>query len=1036
MPGASTAPTSVSSPPTTPAPATTIGRTIASTGRGITVPDPRPDAERRQLTVLFCDLVESTALAERLDAEVYRDLVRGYQRACADVVARFDGHIAQHLGDGLLIYFGYPHAHEDDSRRAGLAALGMLEAVKALPLDARVRAIMPSLAVRVGIHTGSVIAGDVGTGATRERLALGSAPNIAARLQSLAEPNGILISGETERLLNGWFDVEALGIQELKGVSKPVSVFRVVREARRNGRFELDDAKRLSPLVGRDEELALLTRRLTMSGEGNGYIVLLSGEAGVGKSRLVQATRVRAVEDNFRCVVGRSASVHQSSPMLPVVDLMEGMIGFDADADAAQRLLRIEQFVDELEIPRDDAVQLLASLLSTPLNDAHAPLTIGPQMQRSRTSELLVRILARSAARTPHVLVMEDLHWADPSTLEFLTVLVDQPPLPGLLAIFTVRPEFEAPWRSRSHVTHLTLSRLSDADVQTMISQMSGTSALPPAIIAQVVRKTDGIPVFVEELTRMMLELGVVEGGAPVDPMSLLHMMEVPETLQDSLLARLDRLGEAKNIAQIGAVLGRTFDYDLILPVSQYDENVLQEHLTKLVDAELLYQRGTVPQASYTFKHALIQEAAYSLLLHSNRRILHERVADTITQQLPALAASQPELLAHHLTEASRIEDAVRAWTQAGMHSMGHSALVEAMTQLRRGLSLLEGLPHTRERDALELSTLTTLATAFASTRGYAAPETIEAYARANELCERLGEAKELFWVIVGLWVSTYVSGDLHKALDLAFRLERISENQELEMRMEAQYCLGATYRFMGQLPLARTHLGNVLAMDYPGRKIHIRAYTALDIVTTCASMAAECAWLLGDVTEAYRMLQFAISESARLEHPLSMGVAETSACWLGVAMGDRDAVSRHAQNTTKLSEQYGLFLAPIAVIYDGWVKHNATMIAGSLQLFLMGGSKIGTTHFYSLKAEAHLRSGEIAQALEALDAAEAMMDVSGERYWDAELMRLRGEVMISSNRRDEAEASFRTAVQRAETRGVELLRLRAQQNLDALASN
>lgn len=1034
-----TAPTAPAATGSVPVPATSdrsAGRTPSSAR--ITLPDARPervDAERRQLTVLFCDLVESTALAERLDDEVYRDTVRAYQHACSDIVAQFDGYIAQYLGDGLLVYFGYPHAHEDDARRAALAALGMLEAVRVLPIDARVRAIMPSLAVRVGIHTGSVIAGDVGGGTTREKLALGSTPNIAARLQSIAEPNGILLTGETERLLNGWFDVESLGLQELRGVSKPVSVFRVLREAKRNGRFELDDAKRLSPLVGRDEELALLTRRLTMSREGNGSIVLLSGEAGVGKSRLVQATRIRAVEEGFTCVVGRSASVHQSSALLPVVDLLEGMIGFEQDATAAERLSRIEEFLDELLLPREENVQLLATLLSASLGNSYAALNTQPQRQRSRTVELLVHILTHSAERRPHVLVMEDLHWADPSTLEFLTMLVDQPPIRGLLVIFTIRPEFEVPWRSRSHVTHLTLSRLSDNDVRTMIMQMSGTASLPPALIAQVVQKTDGIPVFVEELTRMMLELGIVSGGALVDPTTLLHLMEVPETLQDSLLARLDRLGDAKDVAQIGAVLGRTFDYDLMLSVSEYNEATLQQQLLRLVDAELLYQRGTVPTATYTFKHALIQEAAYGLLLRSSRRTLHERVADVITAQFPALAAAQPELLAHHLTEAARTMDAVRAWTQAGMRAMERSALAEAMSQLRRGLTLLETMPESNERDALELTTLTTLATAYSSTRGYAAPETIAAYARANTICERLGEAKELFWVIVGLWVSTYVSGDFHKALELAHRLERISQNEGVDLRMEAQYCLGASYRFLGDLPLARQHLENVLAMDYPGRVLHSRVYTALDIVTTCASIASECCWLLGDSESAFRLKAFAIREAARLAHPLSMGVAETGACWLGVATGDREAVLRHATNTTQLSEQFGLFLLPIAAIYHAWVNNDGATIGGSLQMFLMGGSKIGTPHFYSLQAEAFWRSGDSVSALQALDSAEAMMDVSGERYWDSALMRIRGDVLLSENRAAEAESCFRLAVERARERGAEALRERAQRSLDLLTN-
>jgi len=994
----------------------------------------RTDGERRQLTVLFCDLVDSTSIAERLDAEVYRDLVREYQRACAEVIGRFDGHIAQYLGDGLLVYFGFPQAHEDDARRAALAALGILDAMRALNVRTHAATGATSLSVRIGIHTGSVVAGEVGSGATRERLALGSTPNIAARLQSIAQPDGILLSGETQRLLQGWFELDSLGSKELRGVSRPVAVYQVLREARRNGRFELDDARRLSPLIGRDEELGLLTRRLSATRNGNGFIVLLSGEAGVGKSRLVQAARMRAQEEGFTCIVGRSAAVHQSSALLPVADLLEGMIGFEDHLAPDQRLALLELFVGELGLDRHECVPLLAPLLATPLSAAYPATHIEAHVQKQRTLDTVVQVLVGAAERKPLVLVMEDLHWADPSTLEFLTLLVEQPPIAGLLTIFTVRPDFTVPWRSRSHVSHLTLSRLSDEDVRALITQIAGDQKLPTALIAQVVQKTDGIPVFVEELTRMMLELGVVEGGGMVDPATLIHLMEVPETLQDSLLARLDRLGDAKDIAQVGAVLGRTFGYDLVLAVSQYDETTLRQQLTRLVDAELLYQRGAAPNATYTFKHALIQEAAYALLLRSTRRVLHDRVATVIETQFASLAEQQPELVAHHLAEAGRTNDAVQAWTRAGLRAMQRSALLEAMTQLKRALALIESMPPGATRDPLELRTLTTLATAYSSTRGYAAPETVAAYARANEICERMGDAKELFWVIVGLWVSTYVSGNLCKAFELAERLLRISENQERELRMEALYCVGSTHRFLGNFPAAQEHLRAVLALDYPNRVQHSRVYTALDIVTTSASIGSECAWLMGDVAEATRLRDFALGESARINHPFSMAVAETGACWLAAAEGDRQAVTLHGTRTLELSERYGLFIAPVAAAYLGWARNDATAIASSLQMFLMGGSKIGTTHFFSLLAEAHWRSGNHGAALEALDDADRLMNETGEQNWDAELARLRGDVLRDVGHLELADASLQLAVRRAEARGAPLLLHRAKRSLAALA--
>jgi class 3 adenylate cyclase/tetratricopeptide (TPR) repeat protein len=993
----------------------------------------RADGERRQLTVLFCDLVDSTSLADHLDAEVYRDLVRDYQLACAEAIARFDGHIAQYLGDGLLVYFGFPHAHEDDARRAALAALGILDAMRALNARTVAATGAGALSVRIGIHTGSVVAGEVGGGSSRERLALGATPNIAARLQSIAEPDGILLSGETQRLLHGWFELAELGTKELRGVSRPVSVYQVLREARRSGRFELDDARRLSPLVGRDEELGLLTRRLSATRDGNGFIVLLSGEAGVGKSRLVQAARMRAQEEGFTCIVGRSASVHQSSPLLPVTDMLEGMIGFDDQATADGRLRTIEAFVDELALDRATAVPLLAPLLSTPLSADYPRTHIENHVRKQRTLEIVVQVLVRAAAQRPLVLVMEDLHWADPSTLELLTLLVEHPPVAGLLTIFTVRPDFTVPWRSRSHVSHLTLSRLSDQDVRALVTQLAGDKTLPAALINQVVQKTDGIPVFAEELTRMMLELGVVEGGAPVDAASLVHLMEVPETLQDSLLARLDRLGEAKDIAQVGAVLGRTFGYDLVLAVSQYDEPTLREQLSVLVDAELLYQRGPAPTATYTFKHALIQEAAYALLLRSTRRVLHDRVATVIESQFASLAEQQPELVAHHLAEAGRTDDAVHAWIRAGMHAMQRSALVEAMSQLKRAHSLIESLPAGPQRDPLELRALTMLATAYSATRGYAAPETVAAYSHANALCERLDDADELFWVIVGLWVSTYVSGNLPRAFELAERLMRISENGPRELRMEALYCVGSTHRFLGNFSAAREHLYAVLALDHPDRVQHSRVYTALDIVVAAASLASECAWMMGDLDEARRLQTLALQEGERINHPFSLSVAETSVCWVAAAQGDRHAVMEHATRTLELAEQYGLFIAPVAAAYLGWARNDASAIASSLQMFLMGGSKIGTTHFFWLLAEAHWRSGNLGAALEALDDADRLMQETGEHNWDAELARLRGDILRDMGAWDAAEASLQVAVARAGARQAPMLVQRATRSLETL---
>jgi class 3 adenylate cyclase/predicted negative regulator of RcsB-dependent stress response len=995
-------------------------------------PPPRPDrktGERRQLTLLFCDLVDSTALAERVDAEEYRGIVRQYQAACASVIHRFDGHVAQYLGDGLLVYFGYPLAHEDDPRRAAHAALGMVEAVQALSIPGGV-----TLAVRIGVHTGTVVAGDISSAKTHERLAMGSAPNIAARLQGLAEPNTILLSGDTERLLHSWFEVESLGQRELKGVSRPVVVYRVLREARRNGRFELDDAKRLSPLVGRDEEDALLARRLTAAREGEGHVVLLSGEAGVGKSRLLQSMRARAIANGFTCLVGRSAAVHQNSALLPIVDLIEGLLGIDDETTAEARLERMEHQADALAIPREECVPLLAALLSVPLGNRYPVSGLLPQLARTRTFETLLTMLARGAQQRPIVFVIEDLHWADASTMEFLALFVNQPPIPRLVAVFTVRTEFALPWSARSPVTHLTLPRLGDRDVRRMIENLAGELQLPAALVQQVVLKTDGIPVFVEELTRMMLDLGLVDGGAPVTAASLASLIEIPGTLQDSLLARLDRLGDAKNVAQIGAVLGRVFPYDLLLAVSEFGEEELQGQLARLVDAELLYQRGSLPNATYTFKHALIQDAAYALLLRSSRRQLHERVATVLVSAFPTRAELQPELVAHHFTEAGLAREAIQKWQQAGMQSLQRSASVEAITQLGEGLKLLPEITNETERNSYELALLTTLGAAYAGMYGYAAPDTARTYARATELCDALGDAPELFWAIRGVWSAALVRGDIARALQLGERLLRAADVAgHDELRMEAHYTLGATHMFEGTLDAASEHFRRVLELDRPGRDTSGRLYTAIDVVASSMALAGQTAWMSGDLEAATRFSARALALADALAHPVSQAFTHNQAAMLAFANNNRDLVRVHAAETIRLSAQYGIFFAPFGAMMLSWANDDAATIQQMFGLVRAGGSNVGNTLFYFLQAEAELRMGDVGAAEASVEAGLALVAANGEGYWEPELHRLQGEIARTQDQADRARQAYERAVETAERRGFVPLAARAREGLTAM---
>jgi class 3 adenylate cyclase len=658
--------------------------------------DGTSEAERRQLTVLFCDLVDSTTLARQLDPEDYREVVRAYQATCTDVIQRFDGYIAQYLGDGLLVYFGYPQAHEDDAQRAVRACLEILGALAAL--QARLAADKGIwLAVRLGVHTGLVVVGAMGAGGRQEALALGDTPNIAARLQGLAAPDTVVVSDATWRLVQGYFACDDLGQQTLKGVETPVRVYRVLGTSGAQSRLDIVSPRGLTPLVGREAEMAVLRERWAQARDGLGQVVLLSGEAGIGKSRLVQVLQEHIAAEPHTRLEWRCSPYAQQSPLHPVIAHLHRLLCWRPDDTSTEKLHTLEETLAAYGLALSEMVPLFATLLSLPLPERYPPLTLTPQRQRQKTLGALLAWFLAEAARQPVLFVVEDLHWIDPSTLEFLTLLIDQGPTSRLLTLLTCRPEFRSPWGFRAHLTPLTLNRLPRPQIPQMIGRITGGKALPPEVVEQIVAKTDGVPLFVEELTKMVLESGLLrEGEDRYDLTGPLPPLAIPATLHDSLMARLDRLAAVKDVAQLGATIGRTCAYELLQAVSPLDGATLQHGLRQLVDAELVYQRGVPPQATYTFKHALIRDAAYQSLLRSTRQQLHQRLAQGLAERFPETAETQPELLAHHYTEAGLSAPAVVYWQQAGQKAVERSANVEAISHLTKGLELLKTGIHLR----------------------------------------------------------------------------------------------------------------------------------------------------------------------------------------------------------------------------------------------------------------------------------------------------------------------------------------------------
>ena len=967
---------------------------------------PAAAAERRQLTVLFCDLVDSTALARRLDPEDYRDVVRTYQATCGAVIQRFEGTVAQYLGDGLLVYFGYPQAHENDAQRAVQAGLEILDAIA--PLTAQLVADKGlRLAVRLGIHTGLVVVGEVGGGGRQEQLALGDTPNIAARLQSLAAPDTVVVSEATWRLVQGYFACDDLGPQSLKGVETPVQVYRVLGTSGAQSRLDVLSPRGLTPLVGREAEIALLRERWTQAQDGLGQVVLLSGEAGIGKSRLVVALKEQvAAEPQAWLTPCQCSPYYQNSALYPMIDLLERVVlQFDREETPQQKYSKLEGFLVQHGLPLPEAVPLFAALLSLPLTADYTPLPLSPEQQKQKTMQALLTVLLRIAAQQPVLFVMEDLHWVDPSTLELLSLLVDQGPTTRILALLTFRPDFSPPWTGRSHFTQVTVHRLPRRQAVEVIRQVAHGKVLPPEVVEQIVAKTDGVPLFVEELTKMVLESDLLqeredryELAGPLPPLA------IPATLHDSLMARLDRLGTVKGLAQLGATLGREFSYELLQAVSPWDEGTLQRGLHQLVEAEFLYQRGAPPQATYLFKHALIQDAAYQSLLRSTRQQYHQRIAQVVEARFPELCETQPELLAHHYTEASLIMQAMPYWQRAGQRAIERSANLEAVGHLTTGLEVLKTLPDTGERTQQELALLTTLGPAMIVIKGYGAPEVEDTYLRARELCQQVDDPAQLFPVVRGLWNRYLMRAEHQQARELGERLLSLAHSLHNPASLiEAHRVFGTVLWNRGELPLAYEHLEQGIALYKPHQHRTLAFRYGADPGVVCRFYAAVVLWSRGYPQQARRRMEEALTLAQEISHPHSLAFVLVFAAILHRLCGEVQAAYARADMATLLAAEQGIaqwfaggtILRGWAVAAQGQAVEGVTQIYQGLAAWRAAWAEVLRPSWLALLAEAYAAGNNPAGGLHGLAEALVLVEATGERWYEAELYRLRGELLL-----------------------------------------
>jgi predicted ATPase len=925
--------------------------------------------------------------------------------------------------------------------------------------------------VRVGIHTGVVVVGAMSKD-ERAPLALGDAPAIAAQVQGLAAPNTVVISPTTLRLVEGYFDSRALGVHVLEDPAEPLAVYQILQEWTTQSRFEIMATKGLTPLVGREQEVGLLRERWARVKDGLGQVVLVSGEAGIGKSRLVQGLKEYLVGEAHTCIEYRAWSYYQQSAFYPVVEHMQRLLQFRKDDTPEERLRKLEAVLGPYDFALEEVIPLFAALLLLPLADRYASLTLTPERQKQKTLEALLIWLLQEAERQPVCLIMEDLHWVDPSTLEWLSLLIDQIPTARVLMLLLFRQDFRPPWAVRSHLTHLALGRLSPQQTEGMIGNVVEGKLLPAEVVQQLVATTDGVPLFVEELTKMVVELGLVkEREGRYELPGPLPSLAIPATLHDSLMARLDRLGSAKQVAQLGAVVGREFAYEVLQAVSPMEEVVLQQGLSQLVDAELLYQRGLPPQARYLFKHGLIQETAYQSLLRSTRRQYHQQIAQVLEERFPETHELHPELVAHHYTEAGRNTQAIPYWQQAGQRAIGRSANVEAIGHLTKGLELLKTLPETLERNQHELTLQLALGAPLLMIKGHTAPEVEHTYRRAQELCQQVGDSLQHFRVLAGLWTSYRSRASLQPARELAEQCFILAQRmQDPVLLQEAHLMLGSTLFYMGELVSARVHLEQGIALYNPQHWRPGAFSRVWDPGVGCLSITAWTLWTLGYPDQALTRSHEALTLAQELSHAYGIGMALHFAATLYKWRREAQCVQKLSEETIALSSKQG-FVRWLAggMIKRGWsLAEQGSAGEGIMQLrqglvtWQAMGGELGLPNILAMLAETYGKGGWAEKGLCALDEALAAVRKNAERHYEAELYRLKGELLLQQAverdgartarietpmvaeaecvgvthtlpRQDEVESCFRHAVEIACHQHAKSLELRAVMSLSRL---
>ena len=1010
------------------------------------VPSEHPEdrAERRQVTVMFSDLVGSTALSARMDPEDLREIISAYQKRVAETVQRFGGFVAKYMGDGVLIYFGYPQAHEDDAERAVRAGLELVAAVGALKTYA-------PLQTRVGIATGLVVVGDlIGSGASQEQAIVGETPNVAARLQGVAEPNSVVIAESTRKLVGTLFELQDLGAQDLKGIVGAVRAWAALRPSSVESRFDALHASGLTELVGREEELELLLRRWSKSKTGEGQVLLLSGEPGIGKSRLIAALSERISTEPHTRLRYFCSPQHTDSALHPFISQLERAAGFTHDDDAQAKLDKLGAVLAQSSTSPQDAA-LLSEMLSLPNDGRYPELELPPHKRRQKTMEALAAQIEGLSHVNPILMIFEDVHWIDPTSLEALGRAVDQIRTLGALLIVTYRPEFQPPWSGQPHVTALTVNRLGPSEISLLIERIIGNKRLPDKLKQDIVERTDGIPLFVEEMTKAVVEAESEQSSERMAAAIPSPSVAVPASLHASLMARLDRLGPAKEVAQIAAVLGRNFSHDLLTAAAGKEEVELQAALDRLMGAGLLFRQGIPPHATYLFKHGLVQDAAYSTLLRERRRLLHRRIAEILETQFPDTAESQPELIARHCTEAGLVEEAVAFWAKAGRRSMARSALVEAVAQLTRALDQIATLPSTprlrREQIELQVATITPLM----HVKGYAAPEVKAATERARllmEQAEALGEPPEnpllLYSVLFGFWITNAVAFNGDAALALAEQFLELAEKQGASVPLLLGHGLmGFSLLVTGNFTQSLRQTDQALALYDPAVHRPLAMLFGQDARVMNLSQRSMALWFLGYPGAALAGANQFLKEARQIDQIGTLFNALNFSFVVHFLCGAHPTADALANELFTLAdEQDAGMWKPAGLAYRGWILAGVGRASEAVQLMtsaLAALQATGTTLFtpvsLSLTAKCYADLGQLDDAGRSVDEATTVIERTKETWFEADVYRIAGEVALKSPQPDvaRAEACFERALTVARQQQAKSWELRAAMSLARL---